>query len=577
MFRKLVWLAIIVGLVACSQPEQTGSIRGVVQFGPTGQALPQARSLHPDPAVVPGEVLLGFAADTGAEFTPPALLRAAGTELALRGNRNALGVYVYTFAAETEAETWRVIRQLEQSGEFAEVIPNVLMKSFNAPLAPSELWHYDLVGVEDAWASGYTGAGVTVAVVDTGGIMPGAQYPHPDLTFVGGYNFVDGNADYSAAGVHGVHVAGTVGGNGDVFKGIAYEANLVAARAMTGNRGSLSHVIDATWWAAGGTIDGVPANPNPARVINLSLGAKDTPCYPAAESLFALLSNAGIAVVVAAGNEPGGIAVERMMPGNCPSVITVGAVEPNKEQASYTAFGNGIDIMGPGGAQNPATDRVLSTGIPTATDTAPYFWEAGTSMAAPHVAGLAALMVEKNPSISPSEIRRIIQETAQRLPGCNGCGAGLVSASAALQAVPASSAAPNFPPLPARPRGYYPAFVVALHHCKQGATSCSPEGINYESSQMVLVPELSTSEPFAFNSLEPGDYTVLAWRPFRGSGGVLWSVNTTVDYLATAGLPVSVRPGAVTGQVWLPLGPNVAPAIDPKLLNAMTQVVTEHW
>ena len=529
----------------------------------------------PAPAVVLGEVLLGFAADTGAEFTPPATLRAAGTELALKGGRNALGVYVYTFAAATEEETWQVIRELERTGEFAEVIPNVLMESFSTPLGPSELWHYDQVGVMDAWASGYTGAGVTVAVVDTGGIMPGAQYPHPDLSFVGGYNFVTNSADYSAVGTHGVHVAGTIGGNGAIFSGVAPHANLVAARAMTGTTGSLADVIDATWWAAGGTISGVPDNLQPARVINLSIGAKDTPCYPAAESLFALLSNAGITVVAAAGNWP--VSVETIMPANCPSVLTVGAVGPHNEQTDYTAFGDAVDIMAPGGVKTPETDRVFSTGIPGASDPAPYLWEAGTSMAAPHIAGLAALMIEKNPSIPPSEIRRLIQETAQELPDCTGCGAGLAQFPAALAAVPASTEAPNFPPLPARPQGYYPAFVVALKMCKPTQAGCTADGIHFEHSRVVQVPEYSPSEPFAMYYLEPGDYTVLAWRPFHGGGGILRAVNQATDHLATAGAPIAIRPGTATSSVWLPLAAGQAHTITPAVLRAMTQVVTGSW
>lgn len=576
MARKLVWLLALVLLIACSQAPQGGHLRGVVVFESAAPFTLQTRSLTPDPEIVPGEVLLGFQADVTHEFTPPVSLRAGGTVLTRAGGRTALGVYVYTFNAETEAATWRVIRALEQSGEFAEVIPNVLLRSFSVPLGPDELWHYEQVGVMSAWESGYSGAGVTVAVVDTGGIPPSAKEQHPDLVFTGGYNFVGRNADYAAAGDHGVHVAGTIGANGSVFSGVAPGVNLVAVRAMTNRQGSLADVFDATWWAGGGTIAGVPDNPTPARVINLSVGAERTPCFPAVDSLLRLLQHAGVHVVVAAGNKIGGFPVETMMPANCPSVITVGAVEPDGSLADYSGHGPGITVMAPGGARTAKEQQVFSTVLPEEGDEARYGWSVGTSMAAPHVAGLIALMLEKNPHIPPGEVANIIQATASELAHCSGCGAGLVNFPAALAAVPARGGTPHYPELPSRPNAFYPAFVVAL---KLGE---APSDIDYDNSRAVFVPQFSAHVPFEMYGLDPGEYHVLAWRPMRfthtsvNRSGVPTHVQAG-DELAITPAPVTVREGALTGQVWLPLAANTATTIDPALRAAMTQVVTEHW
>lgn len=577
-------IAVLALLTGCSVPGGAGSIAGTIAF----EALPttaQARSVFPRPAIAAGEVLISFYGDMDDTFSPPATVRSGGVTFTLHGQRSALGTYVYRAAALSEQETWSIIGELERSGVYATVMPNVLLEPLGVPIAPKDLWHYELINAvseSGAWNLGYTGAGVTVGVVDTGGTVSGGL-EHTDLHFAGGYKF-DGvrDADFTAVNHHGMHVAGTIGANGAVFQGLAPAVDLIAARTIGLNgRGAITDVFDAVWWAAGGSIAGVPDNPNPARVINISLGVDRQACPAAAASLFEMLHRAGVIVVVAAGNS--GIPADQVMPANCPGVITVGALEPGGTQAPYSGYGEAVDVVAPGGLKSTDPEKkVFSTLIPDVMDQSTYGWEVGTSMAAPHVAGVIALMLEKNATLDTDAVLEILRDTAYEPASCNGCGAGGVDAKAALDATPASSDPPAFSPLPTRPNAFFPAFVVALKTCKIGTGGCtalSPQyahGVAIDASRFVQVSQFTNLEPFDIPSVAAGEYHVLAWRPYRLSG------------LGSAGVPINVAPGddiAIAnhlvnvgrdreGRVNLVLGPYAQGDIDAMLVHAMTQVLS---
>ncbi len=316
------------------------------------------------------------------------------------------------------------------------------------------------------------GSGVTVAVIDTG------VRPHVDLlaNLLPGYDFItdtfvsgDGNqrdadaydpgdavsANYcfrgdpaSGSSWHGTHVAGivaAVGNNAGGVAGVAYGAKVLPLRALGKCGGYTSDIADAIVWAAGGSVAGVPANPNPARVINLSLGgggACDNTTQAAIDRVRAL----GAVVVVAAGNEASN--VSNSSPANCRGVVAVAATGPSGGRASYSNFGTGVTLAAPGGDSGGGILSTLNSGstVPAADSYAAYM---GTSMATPAVSGVVALMLSANPRLTPDNVSSILQATARAFPAsCNQCGAGLVDAAAAVASAAGTVVTPPPPPPP---------------------------------------------------------------------------------------------------------------------------------
>ncbi|MBB5859368.1 S8 family peptidase [Xanthomonas arboricola] len=316
------------------------------------------------------------------------------------------------------------------------------------------------INVRPAWDKA-TGKGAVVAVIDTG------VTAHPELSanVLAGYDFIsdafiarDGNArdtdaadpgDWAAANEcgsgasasssswHGTHVAGIVAAaanNGAGTAGVAFNAKVLPVRVLGRCGGYLSDIADAIVWASGGTVSGVPANPTPARVINLSLGGIGS-CSTTLSNAIASAVSRGTSVVVAAGNSNSD--VSKSVPANCPNVIAVAATTSAGAKASFSNFGQGVDIAAPG----QAILSTLNSGS-TAVGTPGYAVYSGTSMAAPHVAGVVALMqsVALNP-LSAASVEAMLKSTARALPvACpQGCGAGLVNADGAVAAVIAST------------------------------------------------------------------------------------------------------------------------------------------
>lgn len=306
------------------------------------------------------------------------------------------------------------------------------------------------------------GAGVRVGVIDTG------YRPHVDLAanVLPGYDMIsdtavsnDGNlrdADASDPGDwtvanecqagwpgygsswHGTHVAGTIAavtGNGVGVAGIAPEAKIVPLRVLGQCGGYTSDIADAMVWASGGAVSGVPTNPNPARVLNLSLGGSGT-CDTTSQRAITTARANGAVVVVAAGNENANVSTSS--PANCSGVVAVAAYGPSGARAYYSNYGTGVDLAAPGGDQSGGTaNGILSTlnGGTTTPGADTYANYQGTSMAAPHVAGVAALMIAANPALTPDQVESLLKSTARPFVAtCSGCGAGMLDADAAVRA-----------------------------------------------------------------------------------------------------------------------------------------------
>lgn len=235
-------------------------------------------------------------------------------------------------------------------------------------------------------------------------------------------------------------MAGTVAArtnNGAGVAGVAYNARILPVRALGKCGGYTSDIADAITWASGGTVSGVPANANKARVLNLSLGGGGA-CSATMQNAINGARSRGAVVVAAAGNS--GIDVSNASPANCAGVITVAATGRTGGRARYSNFGAQVAVAAPGGDGASGVLSTLNSGRsgPLADTYAVY---QGTSMAAPHVAGVAALMLAANTKLTPDEIATRLKSTARAFPAsCAGCGAGIVDAAAALTGARSSPA-----------------------------------------------------------------------------------------------------------------------------------------
>ncbi len=368
------------------------------------------------------------------------------------------------------AEVQRLARDIAASDarvEYAE--PDRILQPLATPndTQYGQQWHYyEATGglnLPPAWDKS-TGSGVTVAVIDTG------YRPHIDLAanIVAGYDFIidtfvsnDGNArdndpkdpgDAVTAGScgggtpsqdqssswHGTHVSGTIAAitnNGSGVAGVAFNAKVQPVRVLGKCGGYTSDIADGIVWASGGTVSGIPANATPSRVINMSLGGSGA-CDTTSQNAINSARSRGTVVVVAAGNSNADAA--NFSPASCAGVITVAATNRSGGHAYYSNYGPNVAVAAPGGDMRvSAANGILSTlnNGATAPGADVYAYYQGTSMATPHVAGVVALMLSKNPALTPDQVATALKGSTRPFPAtCNQCGTGIVDASAAVDA-----------------------------------------------------------------------------------------------------------------------------------------------
>jgi serine protease len=293
-------------------------------------------------------------------------------------------------------------------------------------------WHMRQIGLPDAWKIG-TGKGVVVAVIDTG-VTKVADLAQ--TKFVPGYNFVNNNANAADDHGHGTHVAGTIAqstNNRRGVAGVAPDVSIMPIKVLSAQgSGSIGGIAQGIRWAAD----------HGANVINMSLGGRMAMGTLAKAVKYA--HDKGVVVVAAAGNDGSG---RVSYPARYPGVIAVAATQFDETTTFYSNWGPEVDIAAPGGNtkvdQNGdgKPDGVLQhTIIPTDTSKTDYLWFMGTSMASPHVAGVAALIVGAGVR-KPDAVEQLLLGTARK-PKAHAesaarvddhYGAGVVDAGAALR------------------------------------------------------------------------------------------------------------------------------------------------
>lgn len=286
-----------------------------------------------------------------------------------------------------------------------DVIVNINYKPNGGKQPPAQEnqvveWGVYMIEAPDAWF-GFRGNGVKVAVIDTG-----IDVDHPDLSVYGGVTYVKGSKSYDDDNGHGTHVAGIVAAvdNAVGVVGVAPNAELYSVKVLN-NRGSgyVSDVIRGIEWSINHNMD----------VINMSLGSNAG--VSALEDILNVAKNSGIITVAAAGND----GAEIDYPGAYSSTIAVGAIDRNMELAYFSSIGPELDVVAPG------------VGIKSTYKGGGYKSLSGTSMATPHITGLAALFKEKYPGVGLDEFRAVLNSRSFDL-GVNGFdilyGNGLPSA-----------------------------------------------------------------------------------------------------------------------------------------------------
>jgi serine protease len=355
------------------------------------------------------------------------------------------------------------------------------------------------IQAEPAWDVTVGAAGVRVAVLDTG-----VLYDHPDLLTVAGggkllpgYDMID-SAEVAADGDgrdsdasdpgdgaecdgvqetsswHGTQVSGLVGAltdNATGMAGVGWLTPIVPVRVLGRCGGLDSDILAGMRWAAGLPVDGVPPNPNPVRVINLSLGGSG-PCSAAyADQIAQLAALEPSVVVVAAAGNSAGVAVSS--PANCPGAIAVGGLRHLGSKVGFADLGPEVALSAPAGncvnAEGDCLFPILTaTNSGTAGPVANTFSDAanpslGTSFSTPLAAGVAALMISHRPSLTAAQVRFRLQASTRPFPTAgleegmrfclapsdieqpecycttSTCGAGMLDAGIALQDLPAAA------------------------------------------------------------------------------------------------------------------------------------------
>lgn len=368
-------------------------------------------------------------------------------------------------AADVQQDTLALLERMLERDDVEDAQLNYV---FELALTPSDplyplQWQYPNINLPSAWNL-TTGNGLApIAILDTGRTL------HPDL--IGRWSSLEYNASSPGSSAidvgnwhHATHVAGIAGAalnNGIGGTGVCPGCSLLNVK-ITYSSGSIDSaaIINGLNWATD----------HGARVVNMSFESA-VACSASSQSVMRTAItraiNNGVAVFAAAGNHA--VNVANVSPASCPGVISVAASDRNSQLAAYSSRGTGVGITAPGGGGtfNSGSDSGYGDGYNCPADPNSYFnpytvgafstWTtspaggsahcyrylSGTSMATPHAAGVAGLMLSRKPALRPDQIASMLRSTATAMPACGSdCGPGLLNAYAAVNLVSTTTTGP---------------------------------------------------------------------------------------------------------------------------------------
>ena len=305
---------------------------------------------------------------------------------------------------------------LKEDVEYIE--PNYIYNQLETPNDPDygQQWNLRNINVEQAWDE-TKGEGITVAVIDTGV----TQVPDLKQTqFVPGYDFVNDTTNAQDDNGHGTHVAGTVAqstNNGYGVAGVAYQATIMPLKVLAkSGGGTVADIAEAIRFAAD----------NGADVINMSLGGGGA--SQVMQEAIDYAYSKDVVIIAAAGNSNQNASG---YPARYPKVISVSAIDSSGKKAPYSNYGAGVDISAPGGSE---TGKIVQETISGSTGEPVFAGFQGTSMASPHVAGVAAL-VKASGIKEPEAVLQVLKQSARKIQEdpLNHFGAGHLDAAAAVK------------------------------------------------------------------------------------------------------------------------------------------------
>lgn len=440
--------------------------------------------------------------------------------------------------------------EIEQAAREYGADPDVELAHVNGLVAASltpndqyynatQQWGLFNAQLSTAWNS-VTGSGVRIAIIDTGvhrthpDLLPNMWVSSSELTPNSidddgngkvddphGWDFITNSATIVDPGGHGTHVAGIAGAvanNTHGIAGVAFGATLIPVRVLGPSGGTWTDV------AAGINY----ADASGADVINLSLGGLGSGGVVEA-AVNAAHSN-GVVVVCAAGND--NAETYKYLPTNAERCLSISAFTQTDVRASYSNFGVKLDVAAPGGDSgvlNWNTD-ILSTVAPgssmvtagptfTGTDGAPYHPDAGTSMAAPHVAGLAALLIQQHPTWTNEEIRQAIRRSANDVMAAGietDSGHGRINATSATA-------------LPATPPPHSNLLLPANGTTLPGSSPPTAVPLNGFSAQATSLPGTASRVVQIGAGAIPSSWTTIASGSGQVYAGSLGALDTTVQ------------------------------------------------